>query len=128
MFLGFTQYLNSCNKTLKEQDIKKSLIVTINNINFTLWKAMEGSMTIEFKPRKRAWTCELNIWSTIWNIAIHPMMKITQFCVVSMIYNNVKWYNKQMLSWKILNNIKTKNQFDFPRRDSIPMNATAREK
>jgi len=48
---------------------------------------MEGSMAIEFKSRKRVWIGELNIWSTIWNNAIHPMMKITQSCVVSMIYN-----------------------------------------
>jgi len=45
-----------------------------------------------------------------------------------MIYNNVKWYNKKMLGWKVLNNIKTNNQFDFPSKDSTPMSVIAREK
>jgi hypothetical protein len=39
-------------------------------------------MAIEFKSRKRVWIGELNIRSTIWNDAIHPMMKITQLCCI----------------------------------------------
>jgi hypothetical protein len=38
VFLGFTQYFNSCNKTLEEQDVKRSLIVAINNKKFYILK------------------------------------------------------------------------------------------
>lgn len=33
-----------------------------------------------------------------------------------------------MLSWRILNNVETKSQFDFPSKDSTLVNGTAREK
>ncbi len=92
VLLSFTQYPNSYDKTPRKHDKNKSWIEATNKRNYALLTAIERSMAKQSKFEKKASRIgELKIWSISWNNAIHPMMKITHSCVLSMACYNMKW-------------------------------------
>jgi hypothetical protein len=54
VLLSFTQYTNSCDKTPRKHDKKKSWIGAINKKNYATLRVIKGSMAKQSKFEKRA--------------------------------------------------------------------------